>query len=510
MKKLFTLILLSGVCGGIATAQEVNLDGITYYINQQQEYASITGCDNSVTGEVIIPATVEYNGTQYPVKQLDGYAFWYSKCTSITFPENFETVKSNAIYGCEEITSLKFPSTPKTIESKAVQYCDKLDAINLPSTIENIAPGAFFSNIGISAFNIDGEGGTYTSEDGVIYTDGGSTLYMYPSGKIIDSSTYTIPENITKIADYAFNFARVINVELPSALTEIGAFAFYDCDFIPYIEIPASVSKIGNAVFSECGILEEIYVDSDNQYFSDKDGILMSKDGTTLMCYPLGLGNTTYTIPEGVDTIQAYAFEHNETLTQVNFPKTLEYIGDYAFQWSTYLQKLNFNRTQLKGLGLCVFTNCSSLDEISFPPTMESIGLGSFWDIMPSTINCWAVNPPAAGGAFSDYSANLFVQLGSGMAYEMDSEWGQFNIQEKKYESISDTKNEMNAFFDGKRIIFNTTGSKDIFVFNAEGKQMFNDTTTADYFDLPNLPAGVYVIRIISGNDMSKTMKINI
>ena len=144
MKKLFTLILLSGVCGGIATAQEVNLDGITYYINQQQEYASITGCDNSVTGEVIIPATVEYNGTQYPVKQLDGYAFWYSKCTSITFPENFETVKSNAIYGCEEITSLKFPSTLKTIESKAVQYCDKLDAINLPSTIENIAPGAFF------------------------------------------------------------------------------------------------------------------------------------------------------------------------------------------------------------------------------------------------------------------------------------------------------------------------------------------------------------------------------
>ena len=68
----------------------------------------------------------------------------------------------------------------------------------------------------------------------------------------------------------------------------------------------------------------------------------------------------------------------------------------------------------------------------------------------------------------------------------------------------------MNAFFDGKRIIFNTTGSKDIFVFNAEGKQMFNDATTADYFDLPNLPAGVYVIRIISGNDMSKTMKINI
>ena len=71
-------------------------------------------------------------------------------------------------------------------------------------------------------------------------------------------------------------------------------------------------------------------VDADNESFSVKDGVLFSKDGTTLVAYPNGKAGDSYDIPEGVENITTYCFLHS-SLKEVTFPSTIVYVGFGAF-----------------------------------------------------------------------------------------------------------------------------------------------------------------------------------
>ncbi len=71
-------------------------------------------------------------------------------------------------------------------------------------------------------------------------------------------------------------------------------------------------------------------VDADNEYFSVKDGVLFSKDGTELIAYPNGKAGDSYDIPEGVETLDDECFFYS-SLKEVTFPSTLAYIGYNAF-----------------------------------------------------------------------------------------------------------------------------------------------------------------------------------
>ena len=62
--------------------------------------------------------------------------------------------------------------------------------------------------------------------------------------------------------------------------------AFKECPALAHINIPASVSKISTGAFGACLALQGFDVASDNQYFSERDGVLFNKAGTALLIYP--------------------------------------------------------------------------------------------------------------------------------------------------------------------------------------------------------------------------------
>ena len=78
---------------------------------------------------------------------------------------------------------------------------------------------------------------------------------------------------------------------MPDSLTTIEKNAFYNCEKLKSVTIPQNVSSIGLAAFVE-GLSEssltEIKVDPENPYFSEKDGVVFSKDGTKLIVFPSG------------------------------------------------------------------------------------------------------------------------------------------------------------------------------------------------------------------------------
>ena len=61
--------------------------------------------DNYVSGDVVIPSTVTYNGTTYSVTSIGGSAFAYcSRLTSVTIPNSVTSIGSSAFAYCSRLT----------------------------------------------------------------------------------------------------------------------------------------------------------------------------------------------------------------------------------------------------------------------------------------------------------------------------------------------------------------------------------------------------------------------
>ena len=91
--------------------------------------------------------------------------------------------------------------------------------------------------------------------------------------------------------------------------------------------IPSGVTQIGKSAFEACGSLTGIWVtDGNSNYSSDKHGVLFNYDKTELVRCPAAISGT-YEIPNGVTTLDSFAFEGCKLLTGVSIPDGVVRIG---------------------------------------------------------------------------------------------------------------------------------------------------------------------------------------
>lgn len=163
-----------------------------------------------------------------------------------------------------------------------------------------------------------------------------------------------IPENITHIADDAFDESNVIIKNLPIGLKAIGKNAFASCSFYrPLVNLPESLEKIGEGAFARTnikglhipasvtqidgrilpGTCKLVVVDEDNSIYDSRgncNAIIETATGKLIEGCDYGY------IPKGVEEICEYAFAHR-TLMKVDLPHTLRKIGREAFAEVSWL-----------------------------------------------------------------------------------------------------------------------------------------------------------------------------
>lgn len=139
---------------------------------------------------------------------------------------------------------------------------------------------------------------------------------------------------------------------MPS-LEYIGANTFY-VTALREFEIPASVAYVGFSAFLN-EYLVSLSVEDGNEVYVADEGVLYTKDMTTLVCYPSRKAATSYTVPEGVAAIEGYSCEATA------FLETLVIGGD------------------VKKVGQSAFYNAHALKEITFKGNVEMLGQSAFF-----------------------------------------------------------------------------------------------------------------------------------
>ena len=83
-----------------------------------------TGYTTAPTGVLVIPDSITYNGSSYPVTNIGDYAFCNCQgLTSVVLPNTIRFIGPSAFYHCSGMTSIDFPNSLVRIDHNAFQGC---------------------------------------------------------------------------------------------------------------------------------------------------------------------------------------------------------------------------------------------------------------------------------------------------------------------------------------------------------------------------------------------------
>ena len=353
------LTVLMSMFGSKAFAHDIeaaNKDGVTIYynwINDNTELSVTYQGDNYYwsryySGDVVIPESVEYEGKTYSVTSIGGCAF-----------------QNNS-----DLTSVSIPNSVTSIAMSAFEDCSGLTSVTIPNSVTSIGGWVFSGCSSLSSIIVESGNQHYDSRN--------------QCNAIINSSTHeliagckntVIPNSVTSIGDAAFyNCSGLTSVTIPSSVTSIGNQAFYNCSGLTSLTIPSSVTSIGGSSFSGCSGLTSIIVDDGNTAYDSRNNCnaIIEKTSNTLI---LGCNNTT--IPEGVITISASAFNNCSGLTSVTIPNSVTSIGNSVFSGCSGLTSVTIPNS-VTSIGNQVFYNCSVLTSVTIGNSVNSIGSSAF------------------------------------------------------------------------------------------------------------------------------------
>lgn len=177
-----------------------------------------------------------------------------------------------------DITEAVISDTVREIGYGAFEYCEYLKSVDLSANLEKI-DGRAFAWTGLTQITLPES----------LKSLGDSAF----AGA--DFTSVEIPEGIDTLGDSAFMYCyQLKKAKLPKGLTEIPNDLFYECYALVSANIPSSVHTIGNEAFAYTGL----------------KGIV---------------------IPEGVETIKAYAFGDTTDMEYAVIPASVTNIGTEGY-----------------------------------------------------------------------------------------------------------------------------------------------------------------------------------
>ena len=143
------------------------------------------------------------------------------------------------------------------------------------------------------------------------------------------------------------------------------------------VHIPATVEKYVCLVDAAEDGIAYYDVAEDNPYLISVDGIIYSKDMTKLIKVPSRYAGKKIVVPDGVKTIENFAFFSLDNVESIELPDSVEIIGRCAFSASGKLETVKLSEN-LDILSDNAFSGCTSLKNITIPESVKYVGCEAF------------------------------------------------------------------------------------------------------------------------------------
>ena len=315
----------------------------------------------------------------------------------------------------EEVNFLPVPEgetpEPLTIGKEAFYNTDIVE-ITLPARLSEFDISIFTNCYDLEKvhFEVDEDNpGRYTSDDGIVFTDDGATLYFCPIGR---TEPYKVPAGVTAIGERAFYDSNITGITIPGNVRVIGveAFArcsalislvfeggardpaltieesaFYNCSSLSSVSLPANLKNLGQYAFGGISALTKVTVNAAESIgelnystgaFSSTDGVSYVRTlviGPDVSDFDINgvFGSVNLTTVE-VDPANKNFAEKDDVLFNKDFTRIVYYpngkMGDYVLP-DTVVE-----------IGAGVFSGKGNLSKITIGSNITTIAEGAFME----------------------------------------------------------------------------------------------------------------------------------
>lgn len=268
------------------------------------------------------------------------------------------------------ITAVIMPAGLTDIETGAFYACTSLQSAALNEGLRRIANLGFYGCTALPCIVIPN---SVTNIIGAFDSCSGLT-------------NATLGTNLVDIAG-AFRLCdHLESITVPEKVVDLGDLTFAGCERLSHAELPLGLVRIGNAAFSQCAM-------------------------------------TNLALPDGLQTIERYAFEFCTLLQISTVPNTVTNIAQFAFRECHSIHHMAVPDSVLR-LGEGAFNHCVNLTDATIGKGLNTIDLTPF-------SACGALNDitvDSQNAAFSSLEGVLFDKARSQLICYPDGKTGTYRV----------------------------------------------------------------------------------
>lgn len=322
-----------------------------------------------------------YKSVDGNVLSKDGKTFVFyavgKSQTSFTVPSGVEKIDSGA-FGTAKLVEIVLQDGVKTVGNAAFEDCSELESVSLPQSVTEMGNYAFSGCLSIEKIDIP---------------SGVKTIGSVAFGECAKLKTIVIPDSVTELGRNVFYCCDSLeSIVIGDGITSLYDYAFAGLPALRTVEIGKGLEyyEFDATLFLESYNVESVVFDSENEYYTSADGMVLSKEGDAIYYYAPVNVQTSLVIKDGIKTINNYAFAYSKNLQSVTLAQSVRNIYDHAFAGCSGLTSVTLNYG-IVNMGSDVFSGCDNLTEIFCEEGEQPAKWSNSWNSSQATVT-WGVD----------------------------------------------------------------------------------------------------------------------
>ena len=381
----------------------INSDGIRYLI--ENDHALIGRQDKDLSGAVVIPSSISYDGKSYNVTGFvaptnltawssnevtcEGGAFQDCQITSIVLPNTITSINAGAFDGCRSLTKIVLPEQLTNIGAASLANCTALQELSIPSTVTSFGSYTFGNCSNLKTISIPD--GVSALCEGCFMGCGIDSLYVPDGMQTLADNSLAVRnlkalkigvKDLTKLSYSLNTFGTVDNAKLYVQKGSINVYQEYE----PWSNFK-TIQEFGEG--SEIFKPEQINITDNGIKYILKDGFATigrqnkSLKGCITIPSSIQYEGVSYAVSSIITpkdltcysseniTITGGAFQETE-IESIELPNSIATIPAGAFYGCDKLREVKLP-SNVKQLGAAAFAYCSQLCEVDVPTTVTDL-----------------------------------------------------------------------------------------------------------------------------------------